>query len=248
MAKSSGLGDNFYVAGYNVSGDVNALGNISSPRGVLEDTGIDKSAMERLLGLQDGQVEFTSFFNDAAGQEHAALKTLPTADIQVMYFRGTTVGNAAAAMTAKQINYDGTRAADGGFTFQCQAQANGYGLEWGQMLTPGVKTDTGALNGASIDTGASLSFGGQAYLQVFSFSGTDATVKIQDSADDSSFTTVAGFTFTQTTAAPTFERLAISNTSTIRRYVRAQSITTGGFTSLSFAVMVVKNPIAGRVF
>ena len=29
MAKQSGLGDNFYIGGYNLSGDVGSLGSIS---------------------------------------------------------------------------------------------------------------------------------------------------------------------------------------------------------------------------
>lgn len=248
MAKQWGGGDNFYIGGYNISGDVNSLGTISGASAPLEVTGIDKSAIERIGGQRTGTMEFTTFFNDAAGQEHAILKTLPTADTQTMYFRGATVGNAAAAMTAKQINYDGTRAADGAFTFNVQALSNGYGLEWGQMLTAGVRTATGGENGTSIDTTGSLDFGAQAYLQVFSFSGTDAQVKIQDSADNSSFTTIATLVFTTITAAPTFERLATGNTATVRRYLRYSISTASGFTSLAFAVMVVKNPIAGVVF
>ena len=47
-------------------------------------------------------------------------------------------------------------------------------------------------------------------------------------------------------AAPTAERIAIGNTATIRRYLRV--ITTGGFTNCTFAVVVVKNEIAGQVF
>ena len=54
--------------------------------------------------------------------------------------------------------------------------------------------------------------------------------------------------FTQVTAAPTFERISIVNTSTLRRYLRVMTFTTGGFTSCTFACMVVKNEIAGTVF
>ena len=36
------------------------------------------------------------------------------------------------------------------------------------------------------------SFGVQAYLQVFSFTGTDVTITIQDSADNSSFANITG--------------------------------------------------------
>ncbi|MVO84193.1 hypothetical protein GPA10_05250 [Streptomyces sp. p1417] len=250
MAKTSGLGDNLYIAGYNASGDIQQLGRIGGGPALLNFTGIDKSAYERRGGLRDGAVEMTTFFNtdSITPATHETLSALPRTDVILTYCRGTTLGDPAASLVGKQVNYDPTRADDGMLTFGVSAQANGYGIEWGRQLTAGVRTDTGAANGASIDTAASAAFGGQAYLQVFGFTGTDATVKIQDSADDSSFTDVASFAFTQITAGPTTERIALSNTATIRRYVRAVTVTTGGFTSLSFAVNVIKNEVAGVVF
>jgi hypothetical protein len=60
---------------------------------------------------------------------------------------------------------------------------------------------------------------------------------------------VTSFAFTQITGgAPLAERIALSNTATIRRYVRVSTVTTGGFTSLAFSVNVIKNEIAGQVF
>ena len=246
MAKQSGLGDNFYIGGYNISGDVGALGSASGGPATLEMTGIDKSAFERIGGQRTGMIEFAPFFNVTAGQEHTILKTLPTTDTQAMYLRGTTIGDPAAAMVAKQVNYDWTRAADGALTGAVQALSNSYGLEWGQNLTAGVRSDTTATNGTSIDTSASASFGIQAYLQVFSFTGTSCTVTVQDSADNSSFASITGLgSFTAATGI-TFERLASTNTTTVRRYLRVA--TTGTFSACSFAVVVVKNEIAAQVF
>jgi len=246
MTKSSGLGDNFYVGGYDVSGDINSLGKISGTLATLTVTGIDKSAMERLGGKRDGSVQFVSYWNPTG--VHPVLSALPTTDVQASYRRSTVLGAPAAEIVAKQVNYDPTRANDGAYTFACTLDANGYGLEWGQQLTAGLRTDTAATNGASIDTGGSLAFGAQAYLQVTAFTGTDVTVKIQDSADNSSFTDVAGLTFTQTTAAPGTQRIATGNTATIRRYLRAVTVTSGGLTSVTFAVTVVKNSVAGVTF
>lgn len=250
MAKSSGLGDGLLIAGYDASGDIQQLGSISGGPALLNMTGINKSAYERQGGLRSGQIEFTAFHNHVAvtGATHDKLAALPTTDVILSYLRGTTLGDPSASLVAKQVNYDGTRGDDGMLTFAVSAQSNGYGIEWGRQLTAGVRTDTGATNGTSIDTAASASFGGQAYLHVTAFTGTDATIKIQDSADNSSFTDVASFAFTQVTAAPTSERIALSNTATIRRYVRVITVTTGGFSSLSFAVNMIKNEIAGQVF
>ena len=246
--KQSGLGDNFYLGGNDLSGDTASLDEIGGGPALIDVTGINKSAFERIGGLRDGRIEWTSHFNPTAFFEHDVLSTLPTTDRHIMYFRGTTLGNPAACLVGKQLNYDMTRADDGKITLKIRAESNGYGIEWGRSLTAGQRTDTAATNGASIDTTASASFGGQAYLQVFDFTGTDVTIKIQDSADDVSFADVASFAFTQVTAPPFSERIALSNTATIRRYVRAVTVTTGGFTSAEFSVVVVKNETAGIVF
>lgn len=251
MTKSSGLGDNLYVAGFDTSGDIQQLGNIGGGPALLNFTPINKSAYERQGGLRDGRIEYTAFFNHVpvTGGTHEKLAALPSTDQIVTYCRGTALGDAAASLVSKQIGYDPNRGDDGSLTFALSAQANGFGIEWGQQLTAGIRTDTAATNGTGIDTTASASFGGQAYLQAFSFTGTDVTVKIQDSADNATFADVAGFSFTQITGStPLAERIALGNTATLRRYLRAVTVTTGGFTSLAFAVNVIKNETAGVVF
>lgn len=248
--KSSGLGDNLYIAGFDASGDIQALGNIGGGPALLDFTPINKSAYERKGGLRSGQFEMTTFFNSdpVNGGTHEKLSALPRTDVILTYCRGTTLGAPAASLVGKQVNYDPSRGDDGMLTFGVSAQSNGYGIEWGRQLTAGLRTDTAATNGASIDTAASADFGGQAYLQLTAFTGTDVTVKIQDSADDSTFADVASFAFTEVTAAPASERIALADTATIRRYVRVSTVTTGGFTSVTFSVNFIKNSIAGQVF
>lgn len=247
MAKTSGLGDNYFLSGYDLSGDINSLGRIGGGNAPIETTGIDKSAFERIGGRRDGGMDFVAYFNDAASQAHPRLSTLPTTDVISTYCRGTTLGNPAASLVAKQANYDGTRAQDGSFTFACQTLSNGYGLEWGKQLTAGKRTDTGATNGTGVDYGTgSTTFGLQAWLHVFSFVGTDATVKIQESSDNGAdaYADVTGGGFTQITSGPTSQRIATSAVLTVERYLRVATVTTGGFTSLVFAVMVCRNDSA----
>lgn len=244
MAKGSGLGDNLYVAGYNLSGDIGSLSRIGGGPATLETTGIDKSAHERIGGRRDGAIEYMAFFNDATGQAHPRLSTLPTADAITSYFRGTTLGNPAASCVAKQINYDGTRAADGAFTFTVSAQSNGYGIEWGRMLTAGRRQDTSATNGTSVDFTAASSFGLQAYLHVFSFTGTSCTVKIQESSDNGAgdaFADVTGGAFSAATGV-TSERIATASGLSVERYLRV--VTTGTFSECTFAVQVTRNDTA----
>ena len=238
MAKQSGLGDNAYLGGYNLSGDVAALSTIRGGPAALDVTAIDKFAHERVGGLRSGEISFNTWFNDAAAGEHVALKGLPTADVQVMYCRGTALGNQAAAMVGKQVNYDWTRGADGSLQGAVQCLDNGYGLEWCRLLTPAPRTDLGATTGASVDDGAASAFGLSAYLQVLAWNGVDATVKIQESSDNGAtdpFADVTGGGFAQITSTKA-ERIQTSLTLAVERYLRAVSITTGGFTSLVFAV------------
>ena len=246
MAKTSGLGDNLYINGFDLSGDIGSLSRIGGGTAVIDVTGIDKSAMERLGGERDGAIVFTAFFNTAAGQAHQVLASLPTSDVAVQYCRGTTLGNAAACMTAKQIGYDPTRAAGGALTIAVNAQANGYGLEWGTQLTAGKRSDTTATSPATgVDlTTVSTAFGWQAYLQVFSFAGTSVTVTLQDSSDNATFGAFGGGggAFGAATGITTQRMVSPGATDTVQRYVRA--ITTGTFTQATFAVVFVRNQTA----
>lgn len=247
MAKQSGLGDNLYIAGYDLSGDINSLGNIGGGPAPIEVTGIDKSAYERIGGLRDGRMQMTSYFNPGTvpDRAHARFKTLPTADVILAYFRGTTLGGPSANLVAKQINYDGNRGDSGEFTFAVEAQANGFGLEWGKSLTAGKRTDTTATNGSSVDFGTgSTAFGLQAYLHVFAFTGTSVTVKLQESSDDGgadAWADVTGGGFTAATGI-TSQRIATAAGQTVERYLRVA--TTGTFTNAVFAVSVVRNDVA----
>lgn len=255
MAKRSGLGNEAYYQGIDVSGDVSAITNASGGPAALEVTGINKSAVERIGGVRDGSFGFTSWFNDGAGADRAGaagssfheLSKLPTTDVHLMYVVDPAIGGPAACMVAKQVDHNGSRAQDGAFPFTVQALANAYGLEWCDMLTAGKRTDTAATNGASLDLGAAKSNGLQAYLQVTAFSGTDVTVKLQGSSDDGggdAFADITGGGFTQITSAPTYERIATAAGQAVERYIRAVTVTTGGVTSVTYAVAVAVNETA----
>lgn len=244
MAKTSGLGDALYFSGVDVSGDVNSLKKISGGPKALEFTDITQSGHARLGGELDGAIDWVSYFDPATA--HPTFSALPTSDQLVTYCRGTTLGSPAASMICKQVNYDGTRAADGMFTFALSAMANAFGIDWGVLLTAGKRTDSTATSpGTGVDLATvSTAFGWQAYLHVFAFSGTSVTVTLQDSADNSSFANFGGGggAFTAATGV-TSQRLASPGaTDTVRRYVRA--ITTGTFSNAVFAVTFSRNATA----
>ncbi|MFI9154488.1 hypothetical protein [Streptomyces sp. NPDC053367] len=254
MTKRSGLAQNFYLGGYNLSGDTGAGNDIGGGLAGTQDvTGIDKSAFERIGLLRDGRLSWTAFFNpekatDIPGttedRAHTVLSSLPTTDRHMMWATGTSIGSPAACMVAKQIDYNPTRAADGSLTISVSAQANAYGLEWGDLLTAGVRTDTTATNGSSLDLGTgSTAFGLQAYLHVFAFTGTSVTVKLQESSDNGgadAWADVTGGAFTAATGI-TAQRIQTGRTQTVERYLRV--VTTGTFTNAKFAVAVIRNDV-----
>ena len=241
MAKASGLGQRLFIGGSNVSGDIGSIDNAASPVAPLDVTGIDKSAIERIGGLKDGALDYTAFFNPSDDQAHEVFSALPTTDVHELYCTGTTLGDPAAGMLAKQINYDGKRGNDGSLTFTVQSQAAaGTPLEWGRLLTAAPRTDTTATNGSSYDFGAQSTAGLAAYLQVLGFTGTSCTVKLQESSDDGGADTwadVTGGSFGAQSAVGA-SRIQTSTSLTVERYLRVA--TTGTFSSCAFAVLVVR--------
>jgi hypothetical protein len=227
MAKESGIGDSLYVAQYDLSGDIGAVTSASSSRATLPVSAINQSAEDRLVGRRDGALAFSSYWNIVAGQAHPVLSALPTTDRIVSYFHGSTVGNPAASMVSKLIDYAPTFGSDGSLVVANSAVANGYGLEWSGggsgdgMLTTGLQSfATGTVSGTSIDLGAvSTLFGAAAYLHCTVMPSGTLTVTVEDSANDIAFSTVTGMVFTNLTG-PGSERVQGAVGATVRRYVR----------------------------
>ena len=234
MAKQSGLGNNFYVGGYDLSGDTASLNIAASARSTFEVTGVNQSAMDRVLGLSTGVISFESHFNDAALQEHVALSALPTTDRVAIYSVGETLNDTAAGLVCKQLNYDWTRGNDGSLSLACELQGSaGSPIEWGNILTTGVQTVSSAASTTSIDQSASSSQGARAYIMNFTLSSGSPTVKIEDSPNDSSWSDLITFS---TSSAASAERKTV--TGTVNRYVRCTL--TGTFSNLAFAVILVR--------
>lgn len=86
MAKESGLGwttcsvDDATGTPQDIRNDVTNL-QFATPRAVQDVTGVDKSAMERLLLLADFSITLNGVFNDAANKSHAVFKTVPSTSV-----------------------------------------------------------------------------------------------------------------------------------------------------------------------
>lgn len=248
MTKQSGVGSALWFGSADISGDVGSVTSLDHSRAEFDDTGIDKSAMERILLRHDGQIGFNAFWNTAASQAHATLSALPRTDVQVTVGIGAAsgaVGQVAASILAKQTQYSPAFGTDGSLVATITAMANGYPLEWGELLTTGKQTfASGSVNGTSIDLQnvysalTSTAFGAAAYLHVFSLGSGTPTVTIKDSANDSAFAVLSptSLAFSPTTAG--VERQTTGLTATVRRYVRAE--VTGVYTNLVCALSFVR--------
>ena len=86
MAKESGLGWTAATID-DAGGTPRAIRNdftnlqFATPRAVQDVTGLDKSAMERLLLLADFSVTLNGVFNDATGMGHDVFKTVPSTSV-----------------------------------------------------------------------------------------------------------------------------------------------------------------------
>lgn len=238
MSKTTGLLTTFAVGAYDLSGDTSALDMIKGGPALIDVTGLNKSAHERIGGLRDGDLQFTSFFNPGPLAEHIALSPLPTADTIGTVILGSLLGNPAASINAKQVSYDPNRDPSGNLTEKVDLQANGYGVEWGVALTAGLRTDTVATAGSAVDNGAATTFGAQAYLHTTALTGTSVDVKIEHSTDNSTWSTLLDF---GSIAAVGAQRATVAGT--VNRYVRATT-GAGTFTSITFALSFMRNPIA----
>ena len=105
MAKESGLG--FAIAVDDSAGSAKTISNdvtnfeFATPRGVQDITGVDKSAMERLLLLADFS--------------HAVFKTVPSTSVA----RTVTLTHSGQSLANETLftDYSLTRANDGSFTW-----------------------------------------------------------------------------------------------------------------------------------
>jgi hypothetical protein len=245
--KSTGMGAQVWVSGYDVGGSTNSLSRISGGPAPLVLTDVTQSAFERKGGERDGGMTLVSYYNVDAGASHAVYSPLPTADALVTYANGTAIGSPAASTMAKQIGYDGARGGDGSYLLTVDAQANGYGLTWGRLATAGVRTDTSAQAAAAVtafDQGSASpgAFGLVMFVHLYAFTGTSVTIKLQESSDNGAdaYADVVGATTAALTTARQGLRIA-TGAINVERYLKV--VTTGTFSNAQFAVHVWRHPV-----
>ena len=232
MAKQTGITDNFYIDGHDLSGDVSAVSTISGRKATLDTPVIDKAAMVRLAGHGDGEISFSTWFDNGTNLAHTALSPLPTTDAIVLYTRGVAADSPAAGLVAKQINYDPSKGQDKAWSASVQCLGNKTPLEWCVLLSDGQITHSSAASTSDKDDGASSSSGLAAYIQMVDINSGTPTVKIEDSTNGSSWADLVSFSGIANGAEPKAERVTVSGN--INRYLRITL--TGTFSHAKFVV------------
>lgn len=137
MAKTSGLGS--LVTVQDAGGTVRTISNditnytVTTPRNVQETTGLDKSAIERLLLLADYTVQLNGVFNPTVTtSSHAVFSTVPsTSVIRSTVLQVTSAGTPVLTVNVYYTDYQVTRAATGELTWQAPgALADGNVPTW----------------------------------------------------------------------------------------------------------------------
>lgn len=135
MAKQSGLAwptfsvDDSGGVAKDIRNDITNF-QLATPRGVQDVTGLDKSAIERLLLLADASITLNGVFNPSADKSHAVFRTVPSTSVA----RTTSLALASQTLAMEMLYTDYTlnRAQDGSFVWTAPGVlADGTVPTWG---------------------------------------------------------------------------------------------------------------------
>jgi len=128
MAKATGRPVAVTVGGNVITNDVSSV-TFSTPQGVADVTGLDKSAVERLLLLADCTITLSgNGLNTTASMSFATLKNPASAATKIV-----VIGLTGATLTATcvQTDYQVTIGADGNYSWSAPfSLANGTAAAW----------------------------------------------------------------------------------------------------------------------
>lgn len=121
MAKQTGLGDVIIVddsggSARTISNDITDY-TINIAQELIDTTGIDKSARERITGMSDSDVSINGVFNKASNMSHDVFKTTTGTRTFTLKVGGATTGYPELNMEMQIASYNLTRATEGTFNW-----------------------------------------------------------------------------------------------------------------------------------
>ena len=187
-----------------------------------------------LAGPEGGTISLSGMFDATAGASDVVLNTaLGNAEVVSVAWPGfTTIGNRTVLSNLREVSYQIRSPINDAVRVTANMTADGP-LRFGVVLKD-LAAEASAANFTSVDNAASSANGAVGNLHVTAFTGTDATIKITDSADNSTFADL--ITFTVATGV-TSENKTVAGT--VNRYSRVEL--SGTFTTVTFAVTFARN-------
>lgn len=232
MAASHGSRARTYVSGRNLSG------YLSSATQAGESDSVDVTVFASdfktyIQGLTDGTFSGEGVW-DAAGTVGSddVIQSNFQSDSTVFthYPAGDAVGSYGIGADGIWSKYEIDTPVDGANRIKLEAKSN-RGFERVESLQPLTAGLTGAGTAASVDDAAQTLSGGAAYVHVTALSGGTAEVKVEHSANNSSWSDLATFS-----AITSDGYAAVSPVSgTVKRYLRASWSVTGGTATIHAA-------------
>jgi hypothetical protein len=237
---TSVLVDEFDLSAYFNSSDV------ARSQDTAEVTAFGATSKSYLVGLADGTISLSGMWaadTDGTDEELSAILGAATTPIVTVKYDAGTIGNRATLAKAHETNYSiSSPVADvvtvtADFNASSDGEANmTYSIAQGVQLTTGASIAYGSLGDlGSADNTAATSNGGVANLHVTANTVDDAvTIKVQDSADDSTFADLVTFTNVGATSVTTEQKYV---TGSVARYLRVTASTAAATTgSITFHV------------
>jgi hypothetical protein len=178
------------------------------------------------VGMKDGTVAFEGLWSgvlDTLGSDavlHAAIAST-TKKIITVATEGATIGRRCKLVNTDETSYEVKAAVADMVKISAQAQASGTvgGLDGGVLLSASQAL-TGTTTNTGVDNAVASTNGGVAHLHVTTNTRNGAaTIKVQQSANNSTWTDLVVFTAT-TASTTTSERIEIAAGTSVSRYLR----------------------------
>jgi len=193
-------------------------------------TGFGATGKAYIIGNTDGTANISGFFESSAtgdDQYFASVKGSTTKQLVIASLEGNTVGTRAIALQADTSDYSVTASVGSAIKVTANFQATD-GIDHGVILSSGSAISSTS-NGTGVDNTTATTNGGVAFISVpvNTRNGT-IVVKVQSSADNSTFADLATFT-TISSSTTTSERILVAAGTAVPRYLRV-SYTVAGST------------------
>ena len=216
---------NVFVNEYDFStffNDVSATSTVETS----ETSAFGSSAKTYIVGLTDGTVSLSGMFDGTATGTDVVFSAVlgsTTKQNVIVAPSGHSNGASAIVLEADDTSYEVSGAVADVVQTSAEFQSSD-GVEHGKILSSGSAISATG-NGTSVDNTTSSANGGVGFLSVpTNTRNGNITVKVQQSADNSTFTDLITFTVVSSTTK-TFQRVEV--TGTVARYLRVNYTVAG---------------------